>query len=70
MLYNCAKSCKACAYSTEDKNRLDKIYNSRKPKHCVYHGEEYPGEFGQLNKMFDYTVGIEKQKKNINRLVF
>lgn len=58
MLYNCAKSCKACKYTDEDKNKLDKIYNSRKPSHCIYHGEEYPGEFSYLNKLYDYTTSI------------
>jgi|SRR6185437_3477145 len=58
MLYNCASSCKACALNADQKNKLDKIYNSRPPVHCVYHGEDYPGEFQYLNRLYDYTVAV------------
>lgn len=42
MLYNCAKSCQACALNEQQKYDLVKIYNTREPQHCVYHGEDYP----------------------------
>jgi len=42
MLYNCAKSCQACALNEQQKYDLVKIYNTRTPANCVYHGEDYP----------------------------
>jgi nitrogen fixation-related uncharacterized protein len=42
MLYNCAKSCQACALNEQQKYDLVKIYNTRDPAHCVYHDEDYP----------------------------
>lgn len=58
MLYNCAKSCKACSYTPADKAKLVKLYNNAPPIHCVYHGDDYPGEFQYMNRLYDYTVAI------------
>lgn len=58
MLYNCPKSCKGCQYSEQDRSRLTRIYNSRPPAHCVYHGQDYPGNFQYMNRLYDYTVAV------------
>lgn len=58
MLYNCAKSCKACSYTPEDKIKLVEIYNKTMPSKCIYRGKPYPGEFQYLNKFYDYDVGV------------
>lgn len=42
MLYNCAKSCQSCALNEQQKYEVVKIYNTRDPSHCVFHGEDYP----------------------------
>src|ERR1700678_419838 len=55
MLYNCTKSCKACKLTAENKAKLTQIYNTRSPKHCVYHGTDYPGEFKYLNNLYEYA---------------
>jgi hypothetical protein len=51
MLYNCAKSCQACALSDQEKENLTKIYNSRDPPVPVYHGEGYPGPLEYMYKL-------------------
>lgn len=40
MLYKCAKSCRACALKSSDKELIIKIINSRPPYGCVYHGKK------------------------------
>jgi hypothetical protein len=39
MLYACPKSCKACALNEQQKYNLVRIYNTRDPPHCLYHGK-------------------------------
>lgn len=58
MLYNCPKSCGSCEYTEDDKYNVTKIYNSRPPLHNVYHGENYPGPFPFLNKMYSYPPAM------------
>lgn len=52
MLYNCAKSCKACALGDQEKYNITYIYNNRPPPACVYHGEDYPSTARYLNKLY------------------
>lgn len=52
MLYNCAKSCKACALGDQEKYNITYIYNNRPPPACVYHGEDYPSTERYLNKLY------------------
>lgn len=54
MLYNCAKSCKACSYDDQQKSELIRIYNSKEPAHCIYHGANYPGPFPYLYQLYNY----------------
>jgi hypothetical protein len=42
MLYDCPKSCEACALNSQEKYNVTYIYNKREPPSCVYHGEDYP----------------------------
>jgi hypothetical protein len=58
MLYNCPSSCQACSLTLDQKNRLDQIYNSRPPLHCVVH-EPYPGEFSYLDLLYEYNIGTK-----------
>ncbi len=56
MLYNCAKSCKACKLTDDNKDNLIKIYNKREADRCIYHnGNDYPGPFKYLNKIYLYS---------------
>lgn len=52
MLYNCANSCQACKLSPTQKYNLVKIFNSRDPVTCVYHGEPYPDSNNYLINNF------------------
>jgi len=58
MLYNCAKSCKACALKPQDKYNLVRIYNSRDPPNCAYHGQgrihSYPDPEKYIRKSEGY----------------
>lgn len=59
MLYSCAKSCKSCSLSDQDKYNLVKIYNSREPPSCVNHDDKkthnYPDP-GHYMRQFDLYV--------------
>lgn len=59
MLYNCAKSCKACSLTPQQKHNVTVIYNKREPARCVNHGENYPGNFPYLNRIYDYNLNYE-----------
>jgi hypothetical protein len=52
MLYNCAKSCQACALNDQEKYNITYIYNKRPVTKCVRHGEDYPSMIKYLNKLF------------------
>lgn len=54
MLKNCPGSCQSCALTPQQRAKLIRIYNSRPPVHCVYHGASYPGEDAQLHKLLTY----------------
>jgi hypothetical protein len=54
MLRNCPGSCQSCALTAEQRARLIRIYNSRPPVNCVYHGAPYPGEDAHLHKLLTY----------------
>jgi hypothetical protein len=59
MLYACPKSCKACALTPQQKHNVTVIYNQHEPARCVSHGENYPGNFPYINRMYDYNVHYE-----------
>lgn len=59
MLYACPKACKACALTPQQKHDVTVIYNQREPARCVNHGENYPGNFPYINRMYDYNVHYE-----------
>jgi hypothetical protein len=56
MLYSCPNACRACNLTPQQKQNVTVIYNSRKPAGKVYHGENYPGNFPYLNRMYTYNV--------------
>jgi len=56
MLYNCKKSCKVCSLTGDEKSELVRIYNSREPAHCVYHGANYPGPSSYMNTLNEYNA--------------
>lgn len=54
MLNNCPKSCQSCSLTPQQKEEVTRIYNSRPPVHCVYHGKNYPGDYWYLNRLMNY----------------
>jgi len=56
MLKNCPGSCQSCALTPQQRDELIRIYNSRPPVHCVYHGKPYPGEDYYLSKLMNYGL--------------
>jgi hypothetical protein len=57
MLYNCSSSCKSCKLTSQQKQNVTAIFNSRAPPSCVYHGEAYPGPDQFMEKVFDIWTG-------------
>lgn len=53
MLYNCARSCRACRLNPQQKYNVTRIMNRRDPSKCVYHGAEYPNNLGFLEKLYN-----------------
>ena len=60
MLYNCPKSCKACALNAQQKYNLVKIHNTREPPNCVFHEEtvrSYPAPERYIREFENYYNG-------------
>lgn len=57
MLYNCAKSCSACKLTPQEKHNLTVVYNQRPLPTglSIYHGENYPGDFPFLYRLYHYS---------------
>ncbi len=56
MLKNCPGSCQSCGLTPQQRAKLIRIYNSRPPVHCVYHGGAYPGEDSYMSKLLGYGL--------------
>lgn len=56
MLYSCPGACGACALTPQQKHNVTVIYNNRAPAGTVSHGQNYPGNFPYLNRMYSYNV--------------
>lgn len=56
MLYSCPGACGACALTPQQKHNVTVIYNNRAPAGIVSHGQNYPGNFPYLNRMYSYNV--------------
>lgn len=54
MLYNCKSSCKSCALTPQQTEKVTAILNSRSPPGCSYHGAPYPGPFNYYYNMLEY----------------
>lgn len=56
MLYACPGACGACALTPQQKHNVTVIYNNRAPAGSVYHGQNYPGDFPYMNRLYSYNM--------------
>jgi hypothetical protein len=55
MLYNCKKSCKSCALNPQQLENVTRIFNTRNPPSCAFHGNPYPGPFNYYFRLLEYA---------------